>query len=968
MTLRKKLLVMYSLTGLIVLFVMGVWTYFEFRKIKILDIGENVQKQLELFDFALTSFINEAENDVQALSENDLIRSSDGNQFTNFLAADEATFEYHIGEIEQSIIDVLNNYRTSRTYVNSVYIGYENGDFVRSHPRSSPTQYDPRSRPWYILAAENPGKIMMTEPYSSITAPDVNIGIVKTLFNQDNKMFGVIGADITLVDLTDYISEFKIGYNGQPMILDPNGVILASKMPENLFQNISTILPEEITLQLTEEQGTFSFDRFYYFFHTSPKLGWKIIAVIPGSVINQEVQKSAVNPPLISLFITILLFGLLSLYGLDVFISKPLIELSHVTQQNALSKEQYQLAQVKSKDEIGQLSSVYNQMIVARKEIENDLKQERDLARALTRSIAVMIKTLDFDTVLDFILEQVSQVVPNDSANIMLIEHGKAYISRSRGYENFGLQDAMSRTSLDIEDVFTLKQMYEKKKPIIVRDTAKHKNWITLEGQDFLHSYAGSPIIVRNQVIGFLNVDSAESGFFNSVHLETLKTFADYAAIAIDNARMHQKIQRHAADLVEQVNLATREIQRKANELETLYKVGKEITSTLDLKTTLQIITDAAKSITDSDRCILFLTEEGRDDFKNIVGSGFTQEELQEFSYEEFSQSINGWVFREKKPALSRNVLRDERHSGLALAHSRRMQDQSIAAAPLKIAETMIGTLSVVNTKGKKKFEPSDINQIIMLADQAAIAIQNASLYEKAQEADRLKSAFLASMSHELRTPLNSIIGFTGILLQGLVGSLNEEQTKQLRMVQNSANHLLNLINDILDISKIEAGQLVISSDAFNLNESIEKAIQTITPLAEMKGLNLIKEVQPGIGVIVSDQRRVEQILLNLLNNAVKFTNEGEVRLECTIKKKKIVISITDTGIGIKENDQVKLFNPFQQIDSGLSRKYEGTGLGLSICKRLVEKLGGKIWLKSRWGKGSTFTFTLPLKTPGVMP
>jgi signal transduction histidine kinase len=967
MTLRKKLLVMYSLTGLIVLLVMGAWTYYEFRKIKILDIGGNVQKQLELFDFALTSFVNEAENDIQALSENDLIRSSEGNQFTNFLNADDATFEYNIGVLEQSIINVLNAYRTSRTYVNSVYIGYENGDFVRSHPRSAPTQYDPRSRPWYTLAKENPGKIMMTEPYSSLTAPDVNIGIVKALFNQNNEMFAVIGADITLVNLTNYISDFKIGYDGQPMILDPNGVILASKNPDHLFQNISTILPEKTALLLTQEQGTFSYGEYYYFFYTSPKLGWKIIAVIPVSVVNREVQKSALNPPLISLLITILLFGILSIYGLDIFISKPLIELSRVPQQNALTKEQYQLAQVRSKDEIGQLSSVYNRMITARMEIENDLKQERDLAQALTQSIAVMIKTLDFDTVLDFILEQVSQVVPNDSANIMLLEKGKAYICRSRGYEKFGLQDAMSKASLNIEDVFTLRQMLEKKKPIIVRDTAKYKNWKTLEGQDFLHSYAGSPIIVRDQVIGFLNVDSAEPGFFTPVHLETLKTFADYAAIAIDNARMHQKIQRHAADLVEQINLATREIQRKANELETLYKVGKEITSTLDLKATLQIITDAARNITDADRCILFLADEGSDDFRNIVGSGFTQEELQEFSYEEFSQSVNGWVFREKKPVLSRNVLKDERHSGLALSHSKRMQDQSIAAAPLKIADTMIGTLSVINGKGKRTFQSGDLNRIMMLADQASIAIQNASLYEKAQEADRLKSAFLASMSHELRTPLNSIIGFTGILLQGLVGSLNDEQTKQLHMVQNSANHLLNLINDILDISKIEAGQLVISSDAFNLKDSIEKAIQTITPLAEMKALTVTADIQPEVGIIVSDQRRVEQILLNLLNNAVKFTNEGEVRLECTIKKKKIVISIIDTGIGIKENDQERLFKPFQQIDSGLSRKYEGTGLGLSICKRLVEKLGGKIWLKSRWGKGSTFTFTLPLKTPGVM-
>ena len=357
--------------------------------------------------------------------------------------------------------------------------------------------------------------------------------------------------------------------------------------------------------------------------------------------------------------------------------------------------------------------------------------------------------------------------------------------------------------------------------------------------------------------------------------------------------------------------------------------------------------------------------DDERKDFRNIVGSGFSGEEYQEFTYEEFVQSINGWVYREKKPAFSRNIQKDDRQSSQALEHSKRMQDHSIAAAPLEIEGKIIGTLSVINEKNKRSFQADDLNLIVMLADQAAIAIQNGSLYEKAQEADRLKSAFLASMSHELRTPLNSIIGFTGILLQGLVGPLNDEQKMQLGMVQNSSNHLLELINDILDISKIEAGQLVVNQDVFNLKDSIDKAVRTMSPLVEMKGLKLNSSVSPDIGVIVSDQRRVEQILLNLLNNAVKFTHEGEVRLDCAIKRNRIVVSIADTGIGIKESDRVKLFNPFQQIDSGLSRKYEGTGLGLSICKRLVEKLGGKIWLKSQWGKGSTFYFDLPLKRLG---
>ena len=238
---------------------------------------------------------------------------------------------------------------------------------------------------------------------------------------------------------------------------------------------------------------------------------------------------------------------------------------------------------------------------------------------------------------------------------------------------------------------------------------------------------------------------------------------------------------------------------------------------------------------------------------------------------------------------------------------------------------------------------------------------------EKAQEADRLKSAFLATMSHELRTPLNSIIGFTGVLLQELAGPLNDEQDKQLAMIQVSAHHLLALINDVLDISKIEAGQIEIVKQPFDMRLVIEEALRTTSPLAAKKGLSLVAAIAPEVGSMVSDRRRVEQILLNLVNNAIKFTERGEVRVECRIQDGWLDTRVRDTGIGIKPEDMDKLFQPFRQIDTGLTRRHEGTGLGLSICQKLVQLLGGKIGVESEWGKGSTFTFTLPLREDGAM-
>ncbi len=238
-----------------------------------------------------------------------------------------------------------------------------------------------------------------------------------------------------------------------------------------------------------------------------------------------------------------------------------------------------------------------------------------------------------------------------------------------------------------------------------------------------------------------------------------------------------------------------------------------------------------------------------------------------------------------------------------------------------------------------------------------------AAAKERAESADRLKSAFLATMSHELRTPLNSVIGFTGILLQEIPGELNPEQRKQLGMVKRSAQHLLALISDVLDISKIEAGQLQVSQEPFDVGESVHNVVSSMEETARSKGLSLTEEVSSDLGQIVGDPRRFEQVLWNLISNAVKFTEEGSVAVRVKRQDSDVVEAVVrDTGIGISPADQAELFQPFHQLDSSSHRKYEGTGLGLSISRRLVELMGGTIWVESEPGVGSRFGFKVPVQ------
>jgi len=287
---------------------------------------------------------------------------------------------------------------------------------------------------------------------------------------------------------------------------------------------------------------------------------------------------------------------------------------------------------------------------------------------------------------------------------------------------------------------------------------------------------------------------------------------------------------------------------------------------------------------------------------------------------------------------------------------------------PLKIESKLTGILLVGEKLSGDIFDDQELEVLAVLANQVAISLENARLYEELSEsnaqlmqASRLKSQFLASMSHELRTPLNSIIGFSKVLLNRFDGELTERQETYIRSVHNSGAHLLQLINGILDFSRIEAGKLEMISEELDLHELIDECIESSIPLARGKQMKLEKNVPLELPPLSGDRTKVKQILLNLLSNAIKFTAQGRVLVSVVAEPDAIRVSVADTGIGIREDDLAHLFEPFQQLDNPVARSAGGTGLGLAISKKFVELHGGRIWAESRENQGSTFHFTLPL-------
>jgi GAF domain-containing protein/anti-sigma regulatory factor (Ser/Thr protein kinase) len=470
-----------------------------------------------------------------------------------------------------------------------------------------------------------------------------------------------------------------------------------------------------------------------------------------------------------------------------------------------------------------------------------------------------------------------------------------------------------------------------------------------------------TPLLREGIPIGVITIRRREVRPFSGKQIALLKTFADQAVIAIENVRLFQELQAR-----------TRELVRSVEELKALGEVGQAVSSTLELETVLTRIASHAVQLSGADGGAIYEYDEATQEFQ-LRGSHQIESELVDAlrtSPIQLGWGAVGQAAMSRAPVEVADIL-DERQYAAARFRPMlgRLGYRSLLAVPLLREERIMGGLTIYRRR-TGSFSTEVVNLLQTFATQSVLAIQNARLFREIEDksreveaANRHKSEFLANMSHELRTPLNAIIGFSEVLGERMFGELNEKQAEYTDDILSSGRHLLSLINEILDLSKVEAGRMELELATFDLASTIENARTFVRERATRHGITLEMAVDERLGEIVGDERKIKQILLNLLSNAVKFTSEGgRIELKARQADGSVEVSVSDTGIGIAPEDQATIFEEFRQVGGDYAHKKEGTGLGLTLAKKFVELHGGKIRVESKVGKGSTFTFTLPSK------
>jgi signal transduction histidine kinase len=791
---------------------------------------------------------------------------------------------------------------------------------------------------------------------------------------------GVTVAEVNLKFIWEVVSQLKIGKAGFAYVVDSRGTLIA-------HPDISLVLQKRDLSPVTQVQAaraegprrgedrgeaTVARDlqgRQVLTAHAAiTPLAWLVFVDLPLG--------EAFAPLYASIFRT----GLLLVVGLgmsllaSLVLARKMVNPIQALQAGAArigAGELDQRIEVHTGDELEGLAEQFNSMAAQLRESYAGLERKveertRDLSEALEQQTAtseilrvISSSPTDIQPVLDAVALNAARVCGAEDVSIIRVEgdalravasHGPISALRRSAPRPFNRGSVAGRAILE-------------RRTIHVPDLAAEVETEFPEARPNVElgqrTTLATPLLREGVPIGVIVIRRTEVKPFSDKQIELLKTFADQAVIAIENVRLFQELQTRTGELA-----------RSVEELKALGEVSQAVSSTLDLQTVLTTIVARAVQLSGTDGGAIYEYDERQEAFSLQAAHKLDDElvEVLRTTPLRLGEGAIGRAGAAGGPIQISDTFEESAYSGRLRQIMIRSGLRALLAVPFLREDRVVGGL-VVNRKAPGAFPEEVVNLLKTFATQSVLAIQNARLFREIEEkgrqlevASKHKSQFLANMSHELRTPLNAILGYTELIQDRIYGEVPEKMQEVLERVQKSGQHLLGLINDVLDLSKIEAGQLTLSLTDYSMKEVVQSVLTAAEPLAAEKHLALKVVIASALPQGKGDERRITQVLLNLVGNAIKFTEVGEVRVEAKVSDGVFTVSVADTGPGIAAADQPRIFEEFQQVDSSSTRKKGGTGLGLSIAKRIMEMHGGRIGVESSPGVGSTFWFTVPVR------
>jgi signal transduction histidine kinase len=792
---------------------------------------------------------------------------------------------------------------------------------------------------------------------------------------------GVVAAEANLKFIWDVVSSMKIGEAGAAYVVDSAGRLIAhpdislvlqktdlSHLPQVSGAAAALANADAATIDALVGRNLQGREVLSGYAAIAP-LGWTVFVDLP--------LREALAPLYQSVLRTVVLLavGVLISVVASLWLVRRMVAPVHVLQTGAAKIGAGALEhriEVKTGDELEALAEEFNRMTGRLQEsyvgLERKVEERtRDLSEALEQQTATaeILRVIsgsptDLQPVLDAVAASAAQLCGATDAVIFRIKDDRYWVAAAWG----------SMPKLRTDEMLPIRRDFLGGRAIL-ESRIVHIPDLHAVDDDFagakeygarLHYRAAlaAPMLREGVPIGVIFLVRPEAGPFLEKQIGLLKTFADQAVIAIENVRLFKELEARTSDLG-----------RSVEQLKALSEVSQAVNSTLDLQEVLNTIVARAVQLSAADTGAVFEHDEGSATLELRATYGIKPELVDELMARtlRMGEGATGRAAATRAPVEIADIQAVDAYTGVRREVLDRAGYRAVLAVPLLQGDRVLGGLTVTRrTPGK--FPPEVVDLLQTFATQSTLAIQNARLFREIEQkgreleiASQHKSQFLANMSHELRTPLNAILGYTELVADGIYGDVPQKIREVVERVQKSGRHLLGLINDVLDISKIEAGQLKLSVVDYSFHDVVQSVTTAVESLAAEKKLALKVDLPGDLPVAAGDERRITQVLLNLVGNAIKFTDTGEVGITVRAADSKFLVAVRDTGPGIDAEHQQRIFEEFQQVDSSPTKTKGGTGLGLAIAKRIVEMHGGHIWVESTLGLGSTFFVQLPLRT-----